>query len=424
MKTFDILYARNSNGKINQWGIGVQDNGPKVIIWEGLLDGKPTRTERLCKAKNIGKMNETSAYEQGCKDAQSRWEKKRKQGYKSLEDLRIIYLSEAGLYNHIKTGYIERSIEGILKLALPLNRTDDNDLSKPMKAQPYFKDNGEIRIKFPCYGQPKLNGFRVIARWEEVEEGEGIFKTKVQKVVFRSKEGLRYDILEHIENEFDQDWFFVWTGKGDKAKKIEIAFDGEMYIKGEILSEISSAVRKRNVKTNKIKFHIFDVACEELIQSERIRIITNLREPLRARNVENIIIVGTERPDSNQEAQELTDQWIREGYEGGIFRDMKATYQFGKRAKTMVKLKRSQDKEFKIAGVIGGENAPELGIFICIAEDGRTFKVNPEGTHDTKREYLTNSNNYIGKMLTVKFFERTKDGLPFHAIGVAVRNYE
>jgi hypothetical protein len=350
-------------------------------------------------------MNETTAYEQACNEAQSRWEKKKKQGYKSLSDLNINYKNY--LINEGDTITLNNAIE----VALPQNRTDANNLSKPMKAQPYFDDKGNVRIKFPCFGQPKLNGFRVMARWEEVEEGEGLFKTKVEKVVFRSKEGLKYDILEHIEKSFTKDMFITTKG-------YTLTFDGEMYIHGEILSEISSAVRKRNSKTEKLGFHIFDIAVENIKQDERLAYMnTFINRP-------NIYFLKTHIVKNNEEAQIFTDECIKKGFEGAIFRDMKATYQFGKRPKTMVKLKRFQDKEFKIVDVVGGDNAPELGVFICVQEQGLQFKVNPEGNHEIKKEYLINKNKYIGKKLTVRFFERTKDNLPFHAVGIAIRDYE
>ena len=260
MKIFDNLYARNSNGKINVWEIKVEElhcmklsslntnNYPTIIISEGLFDGKKTETlNHIKKGKNLGKMNATTAYEQACLEAEARWTKKKKQGYKSLKDLGINSVDD-------------------LEEALPMDRTDANNISKPMKAQPYYKvktvDGKKIKtneplIKFPCYGQPKLNGFRVMARWEKVTEGEGIFATEVEKVIFRSKEGLRYDILEHIEAEFTKEMF---RNKGEERDTplYNLAFDGEMYIHGEILSEISSAVRKRNEKTSKLEFHIFD----------------------------------------------------------------------------------------------------------------------------------------------------------------------
>lgn len=415
MKEFDKLYARNSNGKINSWSIivGMQANGFALIsIEEGILNGKLTHTQQdIKKGKNLGKMNATTPFEQACNEAQSRWEKKKKQGYKSLEDLAIPKEEPRGGITNSLT------LEDCLEIALPQNRTDANNISKPMKAQQYFKDNGEVRIKFPCYGQPKLNGFRVMARWEKVIEGEGLFKQEIEKVVFRSKEGLKYDILEHIETEFTKEMFFIASNNG---VILEIVYDGEMYMEGEILSEISSAVRKRNARTPYLKFYVFDIAVENMNQKERLLLLNNLL----LKRLANIKLVHTIEIKNNEDAQNCTDSWIKEGYEGGIFRDKKATYQFGKRPQTMTKLKRSQDKEFKIIDVIGGDNSPELGIFICLAENGKEFKVNPEGSHEIKKNYLINKKQLIGKRLTVRFFERTKDDLPFHAVGVAVRDYE
>ena len=91
----DNLYARDSKGNINTWEVGVTgDNHPwahaVLVISEGLFDGKKTETTNtILKGKNIGKLNATTPYEQACSQAQSRWEKKKKQGYKSLEDLGI-----------------------------------------------------------------------------------------------------------------------------------------------------------------------------------------------------------------------------------------------------------------------------------------------------------------------------------------------
>lgn len=405
MKQFDNLYARNSSGQINSWEIYVApklSGTPIINIEEGLLDGKRTTTIRTVNSgKNIGKMNATTPYEQACSDAESRWTKKKKQGYKSLEDLHIDSVDD-------------------LETALPFFRTDANNISKPQKAQPYYKTKtvdgkliktNEPRISFPCYGQPKLNGFRVMARWETVKEGEGMFATEVEKVVFRSKEGLRYDILEHIEAEFTKDMFFI----DDK----ELAFDGEMYIHGEILSEISSAVRKRNIKTPLLKFWIFDIAIESMKQSDRF-----LRLSAFKNEFANIRILDHYDISNNEMAQKMTDSWIKQGYEGGIFRDKKALYAFGKRPQTMTKLKRSEDKEFKIVDVVGGDNSPDLGVFVCLAENGKTFKCTPEGTQEQKREYLSNKSKYIGKPLTVRFFERTIEEIPFHAVGVVLRTYE
>lgn len=424
MKTFDVLYARDSAGRINEWKIRVNPDskGAYIQISEGLIGGKKTESERsVFKGKNIGKMNETTPFEQACNDAQSRWEKKKKQGYKSLEDLNIDIKNSQQKFEYNNEIFNIELLEDCIDKVLPQNRTDENNLSKPMKAQPYFDDKGNVRIKFPCYGQPKLNGFRVFARLEKIMEGEGIFAQEVIKPTFRSKEGLRYTVLEHIESEIEPIINNISSILSIPTK--DIALDGEMYIHGEILSEISSAVRKRNNKTSKLKFYIFDIAVENVKQDVRLDVLSYVSSQLMFAYVSTIGVFRY-TINSNEEAQTFTDECIKQGYEGAIFRDMKAVYQFGKRPKTMVKLKRTQDKEFKIVDVVGGENSPELGIFVCVAENGKTFKVTPEGSHEIKKEYLSNKTNYIGKMLTVKFYERTKDDLPFHAVGVTVRDYE
>lgn len=429
MKQFDTLYARDSKQRINKWSIHIVEEPTYslIVVEEGLIDGKSTITTRkVSKGKNIGKMNETSHFEQADSESLSRWEKKKKQGYKSIEDLGISKINDnCFLYDNVHYQY--DMLEDCIDKVLPKDRTDENGNCKPMKAQPYYKVTtaGGIKtktniptIKFPCFGQPKLNGFRVMARWETVREGEGIFATDVEKVTFTSKEGLRYDILEHIEQQFTKDMFFI---KGNTEEEtVQIVFDGEMYIHGEILSEIASAVRKRNPKTPLLEFHIFDLAVENLTQRTRLSTLMLLGS-ISPKN--NIKFVPYRTIENNEEAQLFTDACIEQGYEGAIFRDMKATYQFGKRPQTMTKLKRSEDKEFQIVDVVGGDNAPDLGVFVCLAENGMTFKVTPEGDHDKKKEFLINRNNYIGKMLTVRFFERTKDDLPFHAVGV-VRDYE
>lgn len=426
MKSFEFnkLYARTSSGHINEWGIEASETGI-ITITEGLLEGAKTSTHRKCSPKNVGKMNETSAYEQARKEAESRIEKKKKQGYKSVNDL----ASKEDMQSFNEVPLTPNGLQAWLDMVLPIDRTDANNISKPMKAQPYFKVTtaGGIKtktniplIKFPCFGQPKLNGFRCIVRWEEVEVGEGLFKEKTNRAVFRSKEGLVYDIFEHIESEFKED-MFKWNING---KPVELAYDGELYIPGKFLQEISSAARKRNSNTAKLKFYTFDLAVEGLKQDERLKILSEIESSKRDKNLQNIVFVKHIDTLDNTDAQNWTDHWIKEGYEGGIFRDTKALYQFGKRASTMVKLKRSQDKEFEIIDVVGGDNAPELGVFVCLAENGETFKATPEGSHEVKKEYLLNKSKYIGKPLTVRFFERTEDGKPFHAVGVAVRDYE
>lgn len=412
-KILETLYSRNSNGSINQWYIQITQNADltaTMVFSEGIVRGNETvESKHFTKGKNIGKSNATTPFEQACSEAESRWKKKKQKGYKSFSDLKILEIHE-------------------LDAALPMENTDANGLSKPMKAQPYYKIITENKvkiktnipvIKFPCFGQPKLNGFRVTSRLEKMIEGEGLFATEVIKPTFRSKEGLQYTILEHIENEIEP--LINQLAYMLKVPPKDVVLDGEMYIPNTLLSDISSAVKTRQDSTLLLKYHIFDLAVPNVSQDKRLLYLEELAGL--GLNTNTVIVPYCEIP-SNEIAQTMTDSWIKQGYEGGIFRHKTAMYQFGKRPLTMTKLKRSMDKEYTIVDVVSGENSPDLGVFVCITPDNQYFKVNPEGNTATKMEYLTNRGAYIGKKLTVKFYEYTKDGLPFHAVGTAIRDYE
>lgn len=396
------LYNRDSEGRIQVWYAQVTADTAGAIIttFSGLLEGTHTpHTTTVTKGKNIGKVNATDAYGQALNDARSKWEDKRKKGYKSLEDLGLHSLTEENvqLYNE--------QLIPILEDKLPKFNTDANNNLKPMKAQPYYKDNGGICIKFPCGGQPKINGVRCVADWVN------------GRVEFRSKEGVSYlETTRHIAEHFAPEDFTN-----------DYVFDGELYIHGLYLQQIASAAKKMNLNSPRLEFRCFDLSIPTFNQDERTGML--YRRLLRFTDghapIKIVPLVFPVRDDAH--AQQLTDQWIAEGYEGGIFRDMTALYQFGKRPKTMTKLKRLKDGEFEIVDVIESDSNPGVAIFTCKNDiNDETFNVNPEGTDEIKREYFTNRENYIGKLGTVEYRERTAPPreVPFHAVFKTVRDYE
>jgi len=52
------------------------------------------------------------------------------------------------------------------------------------------------------------------------------------------------------------------------------------------------------------------------------------------------------------------------------------------------------------------------------------FECNGTGTVEDKLNILNNKDYYKGKFATVKFYERTKNGIPFHANVIGIRDYE
>ena len=84
-KQFSRLYSETSNGKKKYWEICVKKDeieGYNIIIEYGIIGtGKPvTAVKTITKGKNIGKLNETTPFEQAMCEAESKWKKKKSEG--------------------------------------------------------------------------------------------------------------------------------------------------------------------------------------------------------------------------------------------------------------------------------------------------------------------------------------------------------
>jgi ATP-dependent DNA ligase len=121
------------------------------------------------------------------------------------------------------------------------------------------------------------------------------------------------------------------------------------------------------------------------------------------------------------------ESYIREGYEGVMFRSLNGLYAPGKRSRDLLKYKRWYDNEFLIVSIIDSRDNPGQAVFVCKNDlNSETFKVVPEGSREQKAAYFDNRVQYIGKKLTVRYFDRTPKPkeVPFHAVGMVIRDYE
>lgn len=403
----DDLYARDSKGRIKVWKGKVKHdtefNHGVMITEDGLLEGKLVRrVNRIKEGKNIGKSNETTPFDQACNEMSSKHQHKKLTGYKSLDDLNIG-----------TTPSNDDDLLFVLNNTLPKYNTDKDGDAQPMKAQQYYKTATDgtktPRIKFPCLGQPKYNGVRCTA------------KLVNDKAQFKSKNGVVYAQLPHLEVEMTKVLMFCRNHMGR-----DFVLDGELYIHGYILSDIKSAVTKGNMYTPLVTFEMYDVAIADIPQVLRLSILSTIKHEA-LEGTKSINVTTTIDIRSDEQAQLVTDEWIKNRYEGGIFRAPKATYKFGSRPVTMTKLKRKEDAEFEIIDVVPMKKYPNLGMFICKNNiNDSTFTVVAEGDHETKAKYLDDRLELIGQPLTVEFYERTKapKEVPFHAVGITPRDYE
>jgi hypothetical protein len=430
----DTLYKKNSKGKILIWEINIQQsyNNVELVIKTGEYFGAKTLHHKSVKAKNIGKSNETTLLKQANLMLSSLVLSQRKYGYKSIDDLNIDVLDLA-------MGTEDEFI-AILEEKLPAESMDIDGMLKPMLASQYFrtkkdwtdpygvvwkdrkyfylknpfekKEKGAVVAKFPLLGQAKINGVRCNVY---LENGE---------VKMKSKEGEAY-FVEHIITWFTARLHLFFTAEGKP-----IVYDGELYIHGEKLQYIRSAVVKPNLNTPSITYEVYDLAIPDITNINRFTMLKHLLleciDSVTKEYLPNVPVkyIKTYVMSNDLHVQTKTDELIKAGYEGIILRNKDALYQFGKRNVNMLKLKRLIDEEFQIIGILPQDNDPELGLYLCITTNGVEFKVTPTEDEDYKRMMIMFPYLFVSKWLTCTFYEYTDKDIPFHIVHNIVRDYE
>lgn len=199
-----------------------------------------------------------------------------------------------------------------------------------------------------------------------------------------------------------------------------MVLDGELYSDQLTFQEIISLVKRDEPHEDceKIHYHVYDEISDHWFL-DRIKRVQNL-------NYEYINPVKTYDCKNEEEMLEFYSEFMKQGYEGIMIRNKESSYKNNSRSKDLQKYKKFMDEEFKIVDVISGKGKFEdCGIYVC-EHSGKTFNVTPKCSEDEKRQILTNKNEYLNKMLTVKFFEWTTSDVPLprFPIGIAVRDYE
>jgi DNA ligase-1 len=89
-----------------------------------------------------------------------------------------------------------------------------------------------------------------------------------------------------------------------------------------------------------------------------------------------------------------------------------------------LKLKDFQDAEYRICAVIDGAGSDrDLAIFVLDNGHGLQFNCRPEGSQENRADLYKNREKLIGKYLTVRYFELSKDKVPIFPVGVGIREY-
>ena len=262
-------------------------------------------------------------------------------------------------------------------------------LPMPMLAHK-FKDN-KSKVEFPVFVQPKLNGMRMLF------DGDMGWSRGNKEII--------PEVIEHLK--FDTDGFIL---------------DGELMLPdNQLLQESMTAIKKfRPELSPKLLYHVYDIVDDSMPFSQRYEIIQDLV----ANAPKNVKLVKTVRASNESDVAHLHQRFVKDGYEGTMIRDSEMKYEIGKRSYSLLKLKDFVDAEYRIVNVIDGDGSDVgLAIFELETDSGERFNCRPEGSQENRADLFKNRRELVGKYLTVRYQELSKDGIPIFPVGVSIREW-
>lgn len=406
MSSFPILFGEASTGKAKQWEVKVEErvgaDGKSVgviVVTHGYLNGKQQVNERVVSVgKNIGKKNETTPVQQAISEAQALWNKKCDAGYSTVSAVTSTAVIGGAGIPTVAAG--TPSAESDEEPAAAVPTAAEGGVPLPMLAQDYNKRGKSI--VFPCYAQRKLDGVRCVAI-----QGKGLY----------SRNGKAFSShLVALRAEID-------------SLPAGTILDGELYADKEHLSfqEIVGLTKKETLKAgdaDKLK-HMYLCVYDMIAPGTNQERKAALDALFASRTFTHIKLLPTAICASDSDAKYLHSQFVAEGYEGLILRNMKGLYKVGHRSADLQKYKEFLDEEFVIVGFKEGDGI-EKGCVLwrCATKSGLEFDCRPRGTREDRAALFRSGAAHVGKKLTVRFQEWTTDGVPRFPVGITIRDYE
>lgn len=395
------LYKRNANDNISVWIIdkGVDNKG--VIVY-GIL-GKKLHHENLLTNRDI--------------DAEiaSRVAAKRKEGYKSIEDV----------YDNSPIDTTKLTLgEKIhyLTTYLPKFNTTSDGFILPMLAKT-LEDNKPFD-KYGCMlGQYKINGLRCIVG---AERNDGDMFNPI-KLTYTSREGTRWN-LSHL----DETILPIISGDLlDMMIEEGVCLDGELYFPGASVNQINSYVKNAAFPEHYLlQYWCYDLCIDVMHTQTRYNILENQLTPTffnskeeHLNNKKRFILLPNTTITDISKAIDVRDTFINLGFEGLITRVPESEYAFGKRTvKAMYKFKKKEDGLFTIRDIVPEGKRTNLPKFVCQNDlNDEYFECTINQPQNVQETYLINKDKYIGKKLLVEFRERSGiKEVPFHAKGIKI----
>lgn len=370
---FPTLYKIDKLGRTSMWRIYVV--GDEYFRESGIKGGKVKQYAAVkATPKNVGRANETTGENQALFEAYSEWKHKKDQLYTEGET------------ETEETGAAEDAGVG--------------ERLRPMLAEKWT--DRKKYAKFPGGASPKLDGVRVM-----------IYKNEKGEIVMVSRLGKEYQHMNGIRDEARR-----------VIEQFDVVLDGELYSHNIPFNAISGAVRSQS-KPSKfddvLEYYVFDLWVPKkpnLTYKQRMDMLRKVCGSDTA--FKRLRFLFYEEVNDEKEISQKHSEYVSQGYEGLIFRNLDGQYKLGRRVNDLLKYKEFEDEEFEVVDVLEGVGT-EAGaaVFVCATKDGTRFNVRPRGSIEKRRQQFKNKKKYIGKKLTVRYQPLTReDVLPRFPVGI------
>lgn len=243
----------------------------------------------------------------------------------------------------------------------------------------------------------KLDGFRSVV---EIDSGKIVaIRTRKGKLLTNLSE-----LMIALEKALPNEGHYIFDGE------LLVNDNDGRWTSGERFQQTSKQVSAKDQAHN-VAFHIFDaLPYDEFVNGSSSDTYTKRREFIDSIDENELVkVVPVLGACTKDEISTWSDFATENNWEGVMLNDPNARYET-KRHKGLLKVKKMHTADLMIVGfeeAIDGKNRGGLKSLIVQLDDENTVNVASGLTEEQRVDIWANKDNYLGKIVEVKYFEET-----------------
>ena len=297
---------------------------------------------------------------------------------------------------------------------------------------PMLAKTSDKYLKFPAYIQPKLDGVRCLVYLKNPSQINSVMAYTRNRKPIESMDDIKKRLAPYL------------TALYDRESNQSIYLDGELYMHGKHLQEISGDARQSK-NQSLMEYHIYDCFYPQELNTtftDRHAQLMELFNSMSAEDNAVIKLVVTKKINNRAEIASQYKKFIAAGYEGAMVRNAAGAYLASSiktgtslRSDDLIKYKPVFSDEFECVDYTQGSRGKDRAAVIwqCKTKAGTVFNVTPKLDYTERyrlyeecEEYFKANGKfkYAGWPLTVEYQDLSKAGVPLRAKSVEFRVHE